>query len=185
MGYAIATTLADLGASVTLISGPTHLQLNHPMVKLKRVTSAREMYEACTAEFSKTDITVLSAAVADYQPAVVADQKIKKSEQSLSIELTKTPDIAAELGKQKKNGQLVVGFALETENEIANAKKKISAKNFDMIVLNSLNDEGAGFGHNTNKISLIDRKGKITEFSLKNKKEVANDIVNAIVNHYA
>lgn len=185
MGYAIAIALADRGATVTLVSGPTHLHANHPLIEIKHVTSASEMYEVCSTAFPKSDITVLSAAVADYRPSEVADQKIKKSEQSLSIELIKTPDIAAELGKQKKNGQLVVGFALETENEIANAKKKVSAKNFDMIVLNSLNDKGAGFGHNTNKISLIDKKGEITEFSLKNKKEVAEDIVNAIVNHYA
>lgn len=185
MGFSIASALASQGAHVTLVSGPTYLQIDHPNIETLRVTSASEMYDACLAAFSNSDITVLSAAVADFRPSSVANQKIKKSDQALSIELVKTRDIAAELGSQKKNGQLVVGFALETENEVANAKKKIIAKNFDMIVLNSLNDEGAGFGHNTNKISLIDRKGEITEFSLKNKKEVADDIVSAIVKHYA
>jgi len=185
MGFAIAEALANEGAEVTLVSGPTHLAANHPNVELRQVTSAQQMYEACKSLFPESEITVLSAAVADYRPAVVADQKIKKTNQDLTIPLVKTIDIAAELGKQKKNGQLLVGFALETENEEANAKKKIDAKNFDLIVLNSLNDKGAGFGHDTNKVSLIDKKGAITEFSLKNKKEVAADIVNAIVQHYA
>ena len=185
MGYAIAESLADNGAKVTLISGPTQITLNNSNIEITRVTSAREMYKACLALFPKTDITVLSAAVADYRPAQVADQKIKKTDQDFSIQLVKTEDIAAELGKKKKNGQLIVGFALETENEIENAKKKITSKNFDMIVLNSLNDKGAGFGHDTNRISLIDRNGEVIKYSLKNKKEVASDIVNAIVNHYA
>lgn len=185
MGYAIATSLADQGADVTLVSGPTHLTISHPKVHIKRVTSAGEMYEACRTVFPESDITVLSAAVADYRPSQVAPQKIKKSDTELSIQLVKTADIAAELGKNKKNGQLIVGFALETENEESNAKKKILSKNFDLIVLNSLNDAGAGFGHDTNKIKLIDKEGAIRNFSLKNKKEVAQDIVNAIVEHYA
>lgn len=185
MGYAIAAELATRGANVTLVSGPTYLTLEHPLIEIKRVTSAAEMFEACIASFSAADMAVLSAAVADYRPAQVANQKIKKSDQDLSIQLVKTHDIAAELGKKKTNGQLIVGFALETENEVTNARKKISDKNFDLIVLNSLNDQGAGFGHNTNKISLINRKGEITTFSLKNKKEVAQDIVNAIVDLYA
>ncbi len=185
MGYALATELADRGVSVLLVSGPTHLTVDHPLIEIKRVTSAAEMHEVCSSSFPDVDLAVLSAAVADYRPAHVANQKIKKADQDLSMQLVKTHDIAAALGKMKKNGQLIVGFALETENEVANAKRKIVAKNFDLIVLNSLNDKGAGFGHNTNKISLIDRKGAITEFSLKNKKEVAADIVNAIVNLYA
>lgn len=185
MGFAIAESLAKQGAKVTLVSGPTHLTLHHPQVEIKQVTSAEEMFTACQVVFPQTDIAVLSAAVADYRPAKVANQKIKKSEDDLSIQLVKTHDIAAELGKQKKRGQFIVGFALETENEESNAKKKIAAKNFDLIVLNSLNDKGAGFGHDTNKISLIDATGGITKFSLKNKKEVANDIVNAIAEHYA
>lgn len=185
MGYAIAEVLASEGALVTLVSGPTYLSIDHPNIKVKRVTSAAEMYSACQDQFATADITVLSAAVADYRPASVASQKIKKTESDLSINLTKTTDIAAELGKQKKNGQIIVGFALETENEESNARKKIESKNFDLIVLNSLNDEGAGFGHNTNKITLIDRKGEVKKFSLKTKKEVASDIVNAIIQSHA
>ncbi|MCB0490690.1 MAG: bifunctional phosphopantothenoylcysteine decarboxylase/phosphopantothenate--cysteine ligase CoaBC [Cyclobacteriaceae bacterium] len=184
MGFAIAESLANQGAKVTLVTGPTHLALAHPGIEVKRVTSAQEMYEACQKVFSDTDITVLSAAVADYRPAQTAPQKIKKTDQDLAIQLVKTPDIAAELGKQKKNGQRIVGFALETENEESNAKKKIEAKNFDLIVLNSLNDSGAGFGHDTNKISVINRNGEIQKFSLKSKKDVAADIVNAIVGLY-
>jgi phosphopantothenoylcysteine decarboxylase / phosphopantothenate---cysteine ligase len=132
-------------------------------------------------EYSQMNITVLSAAVADYRPAQQANQKIKKSESSLNIELVKTRDIAAELGKLKKKGQFTVGFALETENEKSNAEKKIISKNFDLIVLNSLNDAGAGFGHDTNKVTLIDKHNKAIEFNLKSKKEVAADIVNAII----
>ncbi len=184
MGFAIAESLANQGAKVTLVTGPTHLTMSHPGIEVKRVTSAQEMYEACQKVFKDADITVLSAAVADYRPAQAAPQKIKKTEQDLAIQLVKTPDIAAELGKQKKNGQRIVGFALETENEESNAKKKIEAKNFDLIVLNSLNDSGAGFGHDTNKISVINRKGEIKKFSLKSKKDVAADIVNAIVSLY-
>ena len=185
MGFAIAETLAQLGAQVTLVTGPTHLTLHHPSIEVKAVTSAAEMFEACKVVFPKADITVLSAAVADYRPATVADQKIKKADNDLSLQLVKTTDIAATLGMQKKDGQFVVGFALETEHEESNAMKKIKAKNFDLIVLNSLNDQGAGFGYDTNKVKLIDKKGKVVEYSLKNKKEVAVDIVNAIVNHYA
>lgn len=185
MGYAIANTLAEQGAKVTLISGPTHLTINHPNIFLKRVTSAKEMLAACSEIFPKSDIAVLSAAVADYRPSEVATQKIKKTDGDLSLQLVKNPDIAAELGKQKRNGQMIVGFALETENEEVNARKKITSKNFDLIVLNSLNDKGAGFGHDTNKVSLIDREGNVRKFSLKDKKEVAEDIVNAIVDHYA
>lgn len=185
MGYAIAEALANEGANVTLVSGPTDLTLQHPNIDIKQVTSAADMYEACQGVFPATDIIVYAAAVADYRPVTRADQKIKKKDNDLTLQLMKTTDIAAELGKQKKNGQFVVGFALETENEEQNALKKIEAKNFDLIVLNSLNDKGAGFGHDTNKIKLIDKKGEVSEFSLKNKKEVAHDIVNAIVQRYA
>ncbi|MEQ9413906.1 MAG: bifunctional phosphopantothenoylcysteine decarboxylase/phosphopantothenate--cysteine ligase CoaBC [Cyclobacteriaceae bacterium] len=185
MGFAIAEALANAGAKVTLVSGPTHLTLQHPDIEIKKVTSAADMYEACKGVFSTSDITVFSAAVADYRPATQADQKIKKKDNDLTLQLVKTHDIAAELGKQKKNGQFIVGFALETENEEQNAKKKIETKNFDLIVLNSLKDKGAGFGHDTNKIKLIDKKGEVLEFSLKNKKEVAIDIVSAIVQRYA
>ena len=181
MGFAIAEELAHMGADVELVVGPTHLSVHAENVKVTRVTSAEEMYQACLSHFPSSDITVLSAAVADYRPTHKADQKIKKSESSMTIELTKTRDIAAELGKQKKANQFVVGFALETENETANAEKKIVAQNFDLIVLNSLNDKGAGFAHDTNKVTLIDRAGSKREFSLKSKKDVAKDIVIAIV----
>ena len=183
MGFAIAETLADFGVEVSLVSGPTSLSLQHPRVQVKHVTSAEEMYQACKSIFPSSDITVLSAAVADYKPVVVAPQKIKKSAQGLTVELEKTQDIAAELGKMKKNGQLIVGFALETENEVVHAKTKLIAKNFDLVVLNSLNDDGAGFGHDTNQISIIDRKNGVKKYSLKSKKEVAGDIVNAIIEH--
>jgi phosphopantothenoylcysteine decarboxylase/phosphopantothenate--cysteine ligase len=181
MGYAIAEALASRGAKVELISGPTHLAASHPLIQTTRVTSAEEMYNACASIFPATDITVLSAAVADYRPTVRADQKIKKGEGGLTLELTKTYDIASELGKMKKPGQVIVGFALETENEKANAEKKLNTKNFDLIVLNSLQDIGAGFGHDTNKITIIGRNKLVREFSLKTKKEVAGDIVNAII----
>ncbi len=181
MGFAVAEELANQGAQVTLITGPTHQHANHPSVSVINVTSAEEMYHASQTLFSNTDIAVLAAAVADYKPIVVADQKIKKKDESITIELTKTHDIAASLGKQKRNGQLIVGFALETEHEQSNALKKLESKNFDLIVLNSLNDNGAGFGYNTNKITIIDRKHKSTSYELKDKKEVARDIVNTII----
>jgi len=181
MGFAIAESLASQGAQVNLITGPTTQHTEHPRINVRHVVSTEDMYSACTDFFSTTDITVLSAAVADYKPVNVADQKIKKKDEELSIALTKTRDIAASLGKLKHNGQVIVGFALETEHEHANAIKKLESKNFDLIVLNSLNDKGAGFGHDTNKITIIDRKQNIKAFDLKGKKSVANDIVNAIV----
>lgn len=180
MGFALAEALAQEGASVNLVTGPTDQQTNHPGITVKSVTSAEEMYHACTAVFSTTDITVLAAAVADYRPTVQATEKIKKNG-SLTLELTKTHDIAASLGKLKHNGQFVVGFALETQQEQENALKKLESKNFDLIVLNSLKDPGAGFGHDTNKVTIIDRKHKMSSFALKDKKAVAKDIVNAII----
>lgn len=181
MGFAIAEELANQGALVRLIAGPTQLQSTHPNIELTKVVSAEEMYNASMGVFAETDITVLSAAVADYKPVTRADQKIKKTSDQLTIELTKTHDIAAQLGSQKRNGQVMVGFALETENERANALKKLNTKNLDFIVLNSLNDAGAGFGHDTNKISIISKTGEEQKFSLKSKKEVAKDIVDIIV----
>lgn len=181
MGFAIAEALANKGANVVLVSGPTQQRATHPNIEVKSVMSAEEMYNACAALFPTADITVLSAAVADYKPAVKAEQKIKKKEEEMTITLTKTHDIAASLGKMKHNGQIIVGFALETEQEQANALKKLDSKNFDLIVLNSLNDKGAGFGHDTNKITIIDRQQKTKTFELKSKKEVANDIVEAII----
>jgi phosphopantothenoylcysteine decarboxylase/phosphopantothenate--cysteine ligase len=180
MGYAIAEELANQGATVHLVSGPTALHTIHPNIRVRNVMSAEEMYLACQEVFPKTDIAVLAAAVADYKPLVRADQKIKKKDETLSLELTKTHDIAASLGKQKVNGQFIVGFALETENEKANAQSKLESKNFDLIVLNSLNDEGAGFGHDTNKITIIDRHKHAAQYDLKSKKELAKDIVRAI-----
>lgn len=181
MGFAIAEALANEGANVHLVTGPTHQHTKHAAVVVKRVTSAEEMHNAVTGIFPQSDIAVLAAAVADYKPVAKANQKIKKKDESLTLELTKTHDIAATLGKQKRNGQFIVGFALETENERANAIKKLEAKNFDLIVLNSLNDPGAGFGHDTNKITLIDRQQRVQEFETKDKQAVARDIVSAII----
>lgn len=185
MGFAIAERMANLGAAVTLVSGPTALHTSHPNVSVKNVMSAEEMYEACVAVFPKTDIAVLAAAVADYRPTIKADQKIKKKEETLTIELTKTKDIAASLGKAKQTGQVIVGFALETEHEQENAMKKLESKNFDLIVLNSLNDTGAGFGYDTNKVTLIGRNHTVRSPELKSKKAVARDIVSAILEVYA
>ncbi|MEO1096792.1 MAG: bifunctional phosphopantothenoylcysteine decarboxylase/phosphopantothenate--cysteine ligase CoaBC [Bacteroidota bacterium] len=181
MGYAIAHEAAQQGAQVHLVSGPSSESVEHKNITLEKVTSTEEMYEACIKQFANTDISILAAAVADYRPASVADQKIKKKSNSLTIDLIKTKDIAAELGAKKVNGQLIVGFALETENEIVNALNKIQSKKFDLIVLNSLNDKGAGFGYATNKISIIDRENNQKDFQLKSKNEVAKDIVNAII----
>ncbi len=184
MGYAIAEAMANEGANVELVSGPSHQVVKSPQIKVHKVTSAEEMYNKCVDLYGGMDITIFSAAVADYRPDTVADQKIKKKGNTLDLKLVKTHDIAAALGKLKKAKQFNVGFALETENEQINAQMKIEAKNFDLIVLNSLNDKGAGFGHDTNKISIIDKNNKIVNFELKTKHEVAKDIVNTIINVY-
>jgi phosphopantothenoylcysteine decarboxylase/phosphopantothenate--cysteine ligase len=181
MGFALAEALANKGADVNLITGPTNEHTEHPGISVERVTTAKEMLDACSTYFPKADIAVLSAAVADYRPVQTAKQKIKKDTESLTLALTKTEDIAAALGKRKHNGQLIVGFALETEEEETNALKKLESKNFDLIVLNSLNDPGAGFGYETNKVTILDGKKKATTFDLKSKKKVAEDIVEAIV----
>jgi phosphopantothenoylcysteine decarboxylase/phosphopantothenate--cysteine ligase len=183
MGFSIAEELAAQGAHVTLVSGPTQQELDNPNINKIDVVSAEEMHQASLEAFKKSDIAVLSAAVADYKPLQQATEKIKKQQKSMVLELTKTVDIADSLGKSKKNGQLIVGFALETSNEMANAKEKIAAKNFDLIVLNSLKDKGAGFGYDTNKISIIDKNGAVTAYELKNKKAVAKDIVEKIVSY--
>lgn len=183
MGFAIAEALADQGAEVDLVTGPTHERTIRPGITMHPVVSADDMHGVCTALFPKADIAVLSAAVADFKPAARSEQKIKKSEGPLTLELTRTPDIAAELGRQKKAGQVLVGFALETENERSNAEKKLVSKNFDFIVLNSLNNAGAGFGGTTNKIEILSRKNGALQFPLKSKKEVAHDIVDAILSH--
>ena len=184
MGFDIATAAANLGAEVVLVSGPTHLQMKHSLVKVIRVTSADEMYEACHQYFENTDVAIAAAAVADYKPKNVASQKIKKTETTFTIELEKNKDILLSLGQIKKN-QFLIGFALETENEIENAKIKIEKKNLDLIVLNSLNDKGAGFGQPTNKVTFIDKDFNIFENPLKSKELVAQDIVNLIVKKYA
>ena len=180
MGFAIAEAFADHGADVNLITGPTQQHTQHPRIHVKQITTAREMLEACSQYFEETDIAVLSAAVADYKPQETATQKIKKKDENLTLALTRTDDIAATLGKRKHNGQIIVGFALETEEEEANALRKLKSKNFDLIVLNSLRDAGAGFGHDTNKVTILDGKQKAT-FELKSKKQVAGDIVRAII----
>jgi phosphopantothenoylcysteine decarboxylase/phosphopantothenate--cysteine ligase len=180
MGYAIAHAFAQAGADVTLVSGPTVLPLPHPTIRRIDVRSAQEMFEASELAFASSDIVVWSAAVADYTPVYVADQKIKKKEQQFSLELTKTTDIAATLGSQKRQGQLLMGFALETNDERENAVKKLRSKQLDWIVLNSLRDQGAGFGHDTNKITVIDKGEQTHEFALKTKEEVAQDLVNLI-----
>lgn len=181
MGFAVAERLADLGASVTLISGPTSLNTNYKSINRINVTSAQEMLEACLSYYPDTDITVMSAAVADYRPKKVSSTKIKKGSSDFGIDLEKTTDILSELGKQKKNEQILVGFALETNNEEINAVAKLKKKNLDFIVLNSLNDKGAGFQGDQNKITIIDNKIKKETFTLKSKREVAADICDKIV----
>jgi phosphopantothenoylcysteine decarboxylase/phosphopantothenate--cysteine ligase len=183
MGYAIAECFRDSGAEVELISGPTALARPDGM-NVTAVSSAQEMFDAAEKLFSDCDIAVFVAAVADYTPVVVSDKKIKKSDSDLKIELKKTPDIAALLGKKKRKDQFAVGFALETDNVKENALAKIQKKNLDMIVLNSLQDQGAGFRYDTNKITIINRDGSEKEFSLKSKDEVAADILAEIGNHF-
>jgi phosphopantothenoylcysteine decarboxylase/phosphopantothenate--cysteine ligase len=180
MGIELAKELLKRGAEVTLVIGPTHETLPANITVVK-VVSAEEMYTACTKIFAQTDIAIMSAAIADYTPVEVANQKIKKSSETFSIELTKTKDVAKSLGALKKATQLLVAFALETNNEKEHALKKLASKNADMIVLNSLNDKGAGFGLDTNKITIFDKGGKEYQFDTKSKKEVAADIVNTII----
>lgn len=184
MGFDIAQCAARLGASVVLVSGPTHLRLNHNGVQTIFVTSAAEMYDACHAHYEDTDVAIAAAAVADYRPKHPAGQKIKKTEAHFTIELEKTTDILASLGAIKTH-QFLIGFALETENEIEHAKEKIRKKNLDLIVLNSLNDAGAGFGKPTNKITFIDSQFKVEPMDLKPKEAVAADILAKVIEHYA
>jgi phosphopantothenoylcysteine decarboxylase/phosphopantothenate--cysteine ligase len=183
MGYDLALCAANYGASVILISGPTHLSINHVFVQVINVNSAQEMYDHCHKHYKTSDVFIGAAAVADYKPKNQAFHKIKKSEDSFFIELEKTKDILESLGKSKEN-QFLIGFALETENEIENAKLKIQKKNLDLIVLNSLQDKGAGFGGSTNKVTFIDNKFKVFPMELKSKEEVANDILIKIIAHY-
>ncbi len=181
MGFALAEELAGRGAEVTLIAGPVSLKTKGASIRRLDVVSAAKMFEAVMCEAPEHDIVISCAAVADFTPKERSDVKLKRGDESLCIELVPTPDIAAELGKRKKEGQLLVGFALETNDETCNALTKLKKKNLDLIVLNSLRDEGAGFGFDTNKVTLIDRNEKAEVLDLKLKSEVAADIVDRIV----
>jgi phosphopantothenoylcysteine decarboxylase/phosphopantothenate--cysteine ligase len=181
MGFALAEECASRGAEVVLISGPVKLKTVHPNIKRVNVESAEEMNQAATSYFPAANIGILCAAVADYRPAHYSEHKIKrKTGQLFSLELMPNPDIAAALGNMKKENQILMGFALETENELANAKEKLQKKNLDFIVLNSLKDAGAGFQGDTNKVTIMDTKGNVMSFDLKSKREVATDIVNVL-----
>jgi len=184
MGFSIADSAANLGANVTLISGPTKQKLINSNINLINVISAKEMFERCTENFKQNEIIIMSAAVSDYTPKYILKNKIKKKSQNLNLELIKTKDILHALSKNKTPEQLLVGFALETTNEIENAKKKLFQKKIDFIVLNSLNDEGSGFENDTNKITIIDKNNKLHKFELKSKREVADDIINHIIKYY-
>jgi phosphopantothenoylcysteine decarboxylase/phosphopantothenate--cysteine ligase len=181
MGIAIANVAANLGAEVTLVLGPSNQVVNHQAIKVVRVINAQEMYLACEKVFGEVNYVIFSAAVADYRPLEMAKQKIKKDDANMTIELTKNIDIAATLGSKKQSHQTIVGFALETNDEESNAIKKIHKKNFDFVVLNSLNDKGAGFGIDTNKITIIHKDGSKIDFGVKSKNEVAQDIINEII----
>ncbi len=181
MGYAIAEVFAENGAEVTLISGPVNLKTKHQNIQTISVQNAEEMFNETKKHFPENDIIIFAAAVADYTPKNPVQSKIKKHTDSLKIELKPTKDIAKELGNTKTKKQITVGFALETDNELLNAQNKIKKKNFDFIVLNSLKDKGAGFGYDTNKISIIDKYNNIERFELKSKPEVAKDILNKVI----
>ncbi len=184
MGFEIAKAAAQLGAEVILVSGPSKETVSHSLIHVIRVTSGLEMYEAVHEHFNNADIAILSAAVADYKPKNVADKKIKKKDATFTIELEKTKDILKSLGAIKKH-QFLVGFALETNNELENAKGKLKAKNLNLIVLNSLNDKGAGFGGSTNKVTFITDTNKVIEHQLKPKAEVAKDLMQQIIEQHA
>jgi len=180
MGFALAKVAHDMGAEVILVTGPTNQEANIPIKRID-VTTAEEMYQAVSNEFEQIDVCVMAAAVADYTPTKVAKQKIKKKNDSFEIRLEKTKDILLELGKRKKQ-QILIGFALETNDELKNAKAKLKRKKLDAIVLNSLADDSSGFAFDTNKITIIDKNNKINEFPLKSKTEVAYDIFSYIYN---
>lgn len=181
MGYALAEECAERGADVLLISGPVSIKAHHPSIKVVAVESAQQMHDAALSAFPDSDAAIMCAAVADYAPVVVAGKKIKREKDEIPvIELKKNPDIAAALGRIKKPGQMLVGFALETDNEMANAQSKLERKNLDMIVLNSLADKQAGFGVDTNKVTIIEKDGSVHSYEVKPKKEVAADIVDLI-----
>lgn len=184
MGAAIAKELYDRGADVTLVMGPATIDFSANGINMIHVTSAEDMYKACHKIFPDADLAIMSAAVADYTPVAKAQGKIKKKEEKLVLELTKTKDILKSLGEKKKKGQVLVGFALEASNEKEYALEKLEKKNADMIILNSLNDKGAGFGHDTNKITIFQKKRKEIKFELKSKEQVAKDIVDTIIKTY-
>lgn len=181
MGMAIAEELASRGAKVHLVLGPSKLSPNHPNIQLERIMTAEEMYQASIKAYPNCDAAIMAAAVADYKPKNSSDIKIKKKAGDMAIELARTKDIAKALGKMKKSNQILVGFALETNNELENAKGKLAKKNFDFIVLNSLKDKGAGFNHDTNKITIVRKDNIIRKFELKTKKAAASDIANEIL----
>ncbi len=183
MGIALADRCAARGAKVTLVLGPTQYRPQHQSVEVVSIISAQEMYDASVQRFEDCDIAIMAAAVADYRPLSTSDQKIKKKDNDLSLPLARTQDIAKTLGQAKNKTQLLIGFALETQNAIENAKRKVQSKNFDCIVLNTLEDKGAGFGGDTNKVRIIDQVGNIEEYPLKSKTEVADDILNYIINN--
>jgi phosphopantothenoylcysteine decarboxylase/phosphopantothenate--cysteine ligase len=182
MGIALCQELVKRGASVQLVLGPTSTPIKQNGIKVQKVQTADEMYDACIAAFDDADIAIMSAAVADYKPATKAPEKIKKESLNMNVELVKTKDILKTLGEKKYNGQLLVGFALETSNEKENALTKLKSKNADLIVLNSLNDDGAGFGHDTNKVTIFEKGGNEISYDRKPKQQVAKDIVDRIVN---
>ena len=184
MGLAIAKELYNRGADVTLIIGPSSINLPGNGIKSVKVNTAEEMYNACTKQFEVSDIGIMAAAVADYTPTEVAMNKIKKTENELKIELKKTKDILKSLGEKKTPKQILIGFALETNNEREYAKEKLKSKNADMVVMNSLNDKGAGFGTDTNKITIFDKSGKEFHYDLMSKKEAAKNIVDTIIQLY-
>lgn len=181
MGIALADTAAYYGAEVTLVLGPVERIPKNTSVKIIKVVSAQEMASECIAAFPGCDIAILSAAVADFTPAEISNRKIKREGEDILLKLKPTGDIAAALGQMKSKSQLLVGFALETHNEMANAAAKLKRKNLDLIVMNSLQDEGAGFGKDTNKVTLIDSNNIIDKFELKSKEKVARDILDKIV----
>ena len=181
MGIAIADTAAEYGADVELVLGPVDILPENSSVKVINVTSAETMANECKGRFPLCDIAILTAAVADFTPETIAGNKIKRGDNDLIIKLKPTTDIAAELGRIKKERQLLIGFALETDNELENAISKLKRKNLDIIVLNSLKERGAGFGFDTNRISIIDRNNIIDKFELKSKEEAARDIIDKIV----
>ncbi|MDQ1769437.1 phosphopantothenoylcysteine decarboxylase [Labilibaculum euxinus] len=184
MGFSIAEELASQGAQVILVSGPTSLSTQNQNIKRIDVVSAREMYEASLRAFPSCDGGIMTAAVADFTPVTTENTKVKRGKENYTIELTPTKDIAASLGNIKTINQFLVGFALETNDEETNAKLKLEKKNLDFVVLNSLNDKGAGFQYDTNKITIINKRGECKKFGLKSKAEVAKDIVNELIAYY-